>query len=155
EVCYNLLLVRLTLGKIDACLELMPKALELVEQRRDPEERRFLQVMYSLLRVCQKNGPQRPDMMLNELTANDEQRMLQVVRSLGQLDTVQMLLKALSEARPRSTAVREAYIEAVLVKGKHLIDRCQWTEAELLLRQFVRDRSFSRNSQVALLTLLG
>jgi Flp pilus assembly protein TadD len=156
EVCYNLLLIRLTLGKIDACLELMPKALELVEQRQGPEERRFLYVMYSLLRVCQqKDSSHRPDMVLSELTANDEQRMLQVVRSLGQLDTVHMLLKALSDARPRSTAVREAYIEAVLVKGKYLIDRCQWTEAELLLRQFVRDRSFSRNSQVALLTLLG
>lgn len=156
ELCYNLLLVRLTLGKVDACLDLMPRALELVEQRRDPEERRFTQVLHALLLVCQRKGNSaRPDMVLSDLTTKDEDRMLQVVRSLGQLDTVHMLLKALADARPRSTNVREAYIEAVLVKGKLLIDRCQWTEAELLLRQFVRDRSFSRNSQVALLTLLG
>ncbi len=156
EVCYNLLLVRLTQGKTDACVEMMPRAIELVEQRGDPDETRFLHVLYALLRVCQKkDSSQRPDLVLSELTPNDEQRLLKVIRSLGQLDTVHTLLKTLSEARPRSAVVREAYIEAVLVKGKTLVDRCQWTEAEILLRQFVRDRSFSRQSQVALLTLLG
>ena len=29
EVCYNLLLTQLTLGKVDACLELLPQAIEL------------------------------------------------------------------------------------------------------------------------------
>jgi Flp pilus assembly protein TadD len=78
-----------------------------------------------------------------------------VVRSLGQLDTVHTLLKALADARPRSGPVREAYLEAVLVKGKELMDRCAWTEAELLLRPLARDRSPSRPTQIALLNLLG
>jgi tetratricopeptide (TPR) repeat protein len=156
EIAYNLLLTQLTLGKIDACLELIPRAISLVEQRgtEGTADRRFLQVLGSLLRAC-KRGESRPDGVLGELTAADEQRLLEVVRSLGQLDTAHTLLKALSDARPRSTTIREAYIEAVLVKGKDLIDRCQWTEAELLLRPVARERGFSRTSQVALLNLLG
>jgi Flp pilus assembly protein TadD len=158
ETCYNLLLVRLTLGKVDACLELIPSALALVEKREGEggEERRFLNVLRALLLACQKReAPGGVSAVLADLSPADEQRMLKIVRSLGQLDTVHMLLKALSEARPRSVAVKEAYIEAVLVKGRMLIDRCQWTEAEILLRPFARDRSYGKNSQVALLTLMG
>jgi tetratricopeptide (TPR) repeat protein len=157
ETCYNLLLTRLTLGKLDGCLELVPKAAALLDSRpvanRD-EEKRFLQILHALLRTCKNNGG-RPDPILNDLTPQDEQRLLKVARSLGQLDTVHTLLKALSDARPRSGPVREAYVEAVLVKAKELIDRCNWTEAELLMRPLSRDRSFSRNSQVALLNLSG
>lgn len=154
EIAYNLLLTQLTLGKIDACLELLPKTLGLLEKRGSEDDRRFLQVLWALLRTCKKNDG-RPDSMLAELHHNDEQRLLQVVRGLGQLDTVYSLLKTLGEARPRSAPVREAYIEAVLVKGKELIDRCLWTEAELLLRPAARERGFSKTNQVALLNLLG
>jgi Flp pilus assembly protein TadD len=159
EIAYNLLLTQLTLGKVDACLELIPQTITLIEQRLAArvsldDDRRFLQVLGALLRTCKKNDG-RPDPLLAELHHNDESRLLQVVRSLGQLDTVHTLLKALSEARPRSAPVREAYIEAVLVKGKELIDRCQWTEAELLLRPVARERGFGKTSQVALLNLLG
>jgi Flp pilus assembly protein TadD len=157
EICYNLLLTQLTLGKIDSCLELIPKAVGLLDQRNGStsgEDRRFLQVLYALLKVCQK-GEGRAEAILAELQPQDEVRLLKVVRSLGQLDTVHTLLKTLSEARPRSTPVREAYIEAVLVKGKELIDRCHWTDAELLLRPLARERGFSRSRQVALLNLLG
>jgi Flp pilus assembly protein TadD len=157
EICYNLLLTQLTLGKIDSCLELIPQAVGLLDQRNGAtsnEDRRFLQVLYALLKVCQK-GEGRAEAILAELQPTDEMRLLKVVRSLGQLDTVHTLLKTLSEARPRSTPVREAYIEAVLVKGKELIDRCHWTDAELLLRPLARERGFSRSRQVALLNLLG
>src|SRR5207248_2012272 len=85
----------------------------------------------------------------------DEQRLLKVIRSLGQLDTVHTLLKTLASARPNSQPVREAYVEAVLVKGKELIDRCHWTEAELLLRPLSTQRGFSRTSQAALYNLMG
>ena len=159
EVCYNLLLTQLTLGKIDPCLELIPRALALVEQRAEAglavaEEKRFLQMLHALLRACKKNDG-RPDQALGELSPQDEQRLLRVVRSLGQLDTVHHLLHCLAEARPRSMPVREAYIEAVLVKAKQAMDRCHFTEAELLLRPLTRERGASRGSQVALLNLLG
>jgi Flp pilus assembly protein TadD len=159
EICYNLLLSGLTLGKVEPCLELIPKALALVEKRAEAglnviEEKRFLLILFALLRACKKND-ERPDQSLADLSPQDEQRLLRVVRSLGQLDTVHTLLRTLADARPRSMPVREAYIEAVLIKAKEAMDRCHFTEAELLLRPLARERGASRNSQVALLNLLG
>jgi Flp pilus assembly protein TadD len=160
EICYNLLLTRLTLGKVEDCLALIPTALELIARRpaqTQEDERRFLLVLQALLQACRKGTNGAPSFvpLLSELTTADEQRLLTIVRSLGQLDTVHTLLKALSEARPRSGAVREAYLEAVLVKAKVLIDRCAWTEAELLLRPLAREKTSSRTTQLALLNLLG
>jgi Flp pilus assembly protein TadD len=171
EVCYNLLLVQLTLGKCEDCLGLIPPALELVTQRGGDsapaaEERRFLQVLHLLLQACQaagegptSSGGEMPGLAaaaaLTELNPADEQRLLKVIRSLGHLDTVHRLLQTLTQARPRSTAVREAYVEAVLVKAKDLMDRCLWTEAELVLRPLARERPAGRTSQVALLNLMG
>jgi tetratricopeptide (TPR) repeat protein len=159
EICYNLLLTRLTLGKARECLDLVPRALELAEGKGGAaaaEERRFLQVLQALLQACEReDGEARFTPLLAELTPEDEQRLLKVVRSLGQLDTVLGLLRTFSEARPRSLPVREAYLEAVLVKGKELVDRCAWTEAELLLKPFSKEKSAGRNTQVALLNLMG
>ncbi|MBU6173577.1 MAG: tetratricopeptide repeat protein [Planctomycetes bacterium] len=158
EIGYNLLMVRLTLGKVEGCLELIPPVLGLLEQRPpiNVEDHRFLGVLRALLLACQqRESPGGVSALLADLTPFEEQRLLKVVRSLGQLDTAYMLLEALNQTRPRSLAVKEAFIETVLVKGKLLIDRCQWTDAELLLRPFVRDRGFSKSSQVGLLTLLG
>ena len=159
EICHNLLLTRLTLGKVEDCLALVPTALELIGRRpaeKQGEERRFLLVLQALLQACQKdNGSPAYVPLLAELSEADEQRLLQVIRSLGQLDTAHTLLKTLTDARPRSTPVREAYLEAVLVKAKELIDRCAWTEAEMLLRPLAREKSGSRAIQVALLNLLG
>src|SRR5438270_10095874 len=151
EVCYSLLLTRLTLGKVDGCLELLPRAIELATQRGDgADEKRFLVVLQALLQACAKGGGNPAySPVLADLTPADEQRLLKVVRSLGQLDTVHSLLKTLTDVRPRSVPVREAYIEAVLVKAKELVDRCNWTEAELLLRPLARDRVAGRDTQVA------
>jgi Flp pilus assembly protein TadD len=154
ETCYNLLLTRLTLGRVDECLDLLPKAVELSAAKAD--EARFLRILEALLRCCKKGNDDIPyEPLLDNLTAADEQRLLQVVRSLGQLDTIHSLLRTLSEARPQSAAVRDAYIEAVLVKAKDLIDRCHWTEAELLLRPLARERGIGRLQQTALFNLLG
>ncbi|HTU89216.1 MAG TPA: tetratricopeptide repeat protein [Gemmataceae bacterium] len=160
EICYNLLLTRLTLGKVEDCLSLLPTVLELAAHRPandNADEQRFLLVLQALLQSCRKSDIDAPsvDPVLKELTAADEQRLLQVLRSLGQLDTVHTLLKTLSEGRPRSTAVHEAYLEAVLVKAKELIDRCAWTDALLLLGPLERDKSGSRATQLVLLNLLG
>jgi Flp pilus assembly protein TadD len=110
--------------------------------------------------VCQAgSGRVRFDHILADLTPAEEQRLLKVVRSLGQPDTVLSLLKTLSEARPDSGPVRDAYTEAVLVKGKELVDRCAWTEAEVLLRPLTRvqgtPRDGGRTNLVAALNLLG
>ena len=54
EICYNLLLTQLTLGKVDECLELLPQAIELTSGAGNArqEERRFLVVLQALLQVC-------------------------------------------------------------------------------------------------------
>lgn len=159
EIGYNLLLTRLTLGKVEDCLALLPAALELSSHRAQTQkgERRFLLILQALLEACRKrdNGAPASEPLLAELPESDEQQLLQVLRSLGQLDTVHMLLRALSEARPRSAAVREAYLESVLVKAKTLIDRCAWTDAELLLRPLAREKNGNRATQLVLLNLLG
>ena len=153
-IAYNLLLTRLTLGKLAGCLEVLPQAIELARQRQDADELRFLQTLQSLLVTLSPQALPQASAM-SELSQADEQRLLKILRSLGQLDTVHRLLKALSEARPRSGLIKEAYIEVVLVKARALMDRGQWTQAEVLLRPFARDRSFSRENLVALLVLLG
>jgi tetratricopeptide (TPR) repeat protein len=153
EVCYNLLLTRLTLGQMEACLGLIPQALELSSSL---QEHRFLELLQALLRCCQSpNGDHRLDPVLTELSAEEEQRLLQVVRSLGQLDTAYTLMKALYEARPASPSVQEAYVEVVLVKAKDLFDRACTTQAEQLLTPLVRLRGVDRPVQAALFNLLG
>jgi Flp pilus assembly protein TadD len=165
EICYNLLLTQLTLGKTDDCTELIPQALELLERApptlpgggHTADERRYLHVLRALLLACRQadRSDYRFDPILNEISPAEEQRLLKVIRSLGQLETVHTLLRGLVQARPRSLPVREAHIEAVLVKAKELADRCCWTEAELLLRPLAGERSASRANQTALFNLLG
>jgi tetratricopeptide (TPR) repeat protein len=168
EVCYNLLLTQLTLRKLEACAALLPAALELLNRRGDTEgaaeERHFLEGLQVLLEACGQAGGESdvpairhppPATNLADLTPQDEQRLLKIIRSLGQLETALPLLQALNEARPRSAAVREAYVEVVLAKAKELMDRCAWTDAELLLQPLAREKGLGRNSQVALLNLLG
>src|SRR5947209_17267591 len=53
EVCYNLLMTRLSLGQTEACAALIPRALELLPDRPGASgERRFLAVLLGLLRVA-------------------------------------------------------------------------------------------------------
>lgn len=154
EICFNLLLTQLTLGKIDACATLVAQARQLAGAQ-GPDEARFLTILQALLAVCQRGDQAAANAVLNDLTPAEEQRLLKLIRGLGQLETVYTLFKTLSEARPRSTAFREAYVEAALVKGKDLIDRCAWGEAEFLLRPLTRERAGNRNAQSALLNMVG
>jgi Flp pilus assembly protein TadD len=163
-ICYNLLLTQLTLGKHAEAVALISEAIELAKgpkprgtvQDNPTEDARFLEILRALLKSAQKERDGVvPDTMLCEITPTEEVRLLSVLRGLGHLELVYSLLRTLSEARPRSGAVRDAYIEALLVKGKELIDKCHWTEAELLLRPVLKERGIARKLQVSLLNLLG
>jgi Flp pilus assembly protein TadD len=155
EISFNLLLTQLTLGKLKEASDLLPQALELTVQ--NPDERQFLVVLQSLLRAAQKatGGVLVTDPVLLDMNGTDEARLLKVLKSLGQIDIIHSLLRTLSEARMRSTTVKEAYIEAVLVKGKDLLDKGHWTEAELLLRPMATEKAATKANQTALLNLLG
>jgi tetratricopeptide (TPR) repeat protein len=155
EACANLLLTQLTLGKVEVCHFLVGEAYELACTSQGPDEVRFLTMLQALLDVCVQKEQGAFNPVLNDLTPADEQRLLKIIRGLGQLDTVFTLLKTLSDARPRSAPLREAFLEAALVKAKDLIDRCAWGEAELLLQPLSRDRAANRNAQAALLNMIG
>ncbi len=160
EICYNLLLTRLTLGQVDACVDLIPPAIELVTRRGGDsapaaEERRFLQVLYLFLLAARSEDDSRAAQALAELSAADEQRLLKIIRSLGQLETVHRLVQVLFDARPRSAAVREVHVETVLVKAQQLMNQCAWNEAELMLRPLAEESASSRNNQLAIHNLLG
>jgi tetratricopeptide (TPR) repeat protein len=155
EIAYNLLLTRLMLGQIGPACELVVETIQLAEQQGLTSERRFLIVLHGLLRNAEVDGDPRFDPLLSDLTTDDEKRLLTIARALGHLDATVGLLKTLAVARPSTAAIREAYLEVVLVKAKELIDRCAFTEAELLLRTVSSDASGPRPHRIALLNLLG
>jgi tetratricopeptide (TPR) repeat protein len=51
--------------------------------------------------------------------------------------------------------VRQAHFEAVLLKGKKLVDRCDWDTAERLLTVLARQREVAPATLAALFNLLG
>jgi tetratricopeptide (TPR) repeat protein len=153
EACYNLLLTRLTLGQFEACSGLFPKAVALAPSA---DERRFLGILQSLCATSQSAVTEPGlDPLLQDMTDADEARLLQFARSLGQLDTVLALLRALAVTRGHSPAVQAAYAEAVLVQARQLLDQAQWGEAARLLAPLARERRAPRELLVALFNLLG
>jgi Flp pilus assembly protein TadD len=171
EISYNLLLTRLALGKIEAGTTLIGQTIQLAP---GPQERSFLTLLQTLLRFQggkdesnAGNGqllpvPPEPDPALTSMSAEDEQRLLQLLRGIGQFDATYPLLTALARARPRSLPIQEAHLEAVLVQCKKLAQRCQWDAAEKLLTPLARivhegktGRTAARSTQIALLNLLG
>src|SRR5439155_5372187 len=153
EAAFNLLLTRLTLDQYPACAAMMPRLCELAPA---PAERRQMAALQRLLQAmgAASNGPARetrrpgedgfsgemgPEGGLTDLTAEDEQRLIRLVRSLGKMDTAIAMLGALLAGRAGSVQLQEAYVEACLVKAKDLLDRSQWGEAARLLES-VRGR---------------
>src|SRR5207248_6601033 len=84
-----------------------------------------------------------------------EERLVRVIKTLGNIDVVHRLLRSLFNSRGTSAPVREAYYEAALVKAKDLMDHCAWTEAILMLRPLANEKRTNRKNQAALLNLLG
>jgi len=151
--CYNLLLTRLSLGQIKTCAALAAQARDLAPS---PEQRRQLDFLRAWLVSCgQRKHEGSFDLSLAEMTPDEESSLIDLARGLGRLEIVLELLQVLAVARPTSVPAQEAYVEAVLVKAKHLIDRCEWTQAEKLLKPFVREHGIGKANQVALFNLLG
>jgi tetratricopeptide (TPR) repeat protein len=157
EACHNLLLTRLTLNQAEAAGALMPKAVELAPS---DEERRFLRLLHLVLQCCQPaNGKAGGADALLDLSADEEMRILQLVRNLGRLDIALSLLQTLAHARPGSAVIQEANLEAALARGKELFDRGAWREAQQFLEPVAKDRPpvrpEARPLLVALFNFLG
>ncbi len=151
--CHNLLLTRLNLGQLEAAAVLLPQARALAPQAVDQQ---LWTALHALVGACQtSNGDQRVDAALVAIDAALEQRLLQLLRHLGHLDTVCRLLHALAAARPSSAAVRQADGEAVLVKAKILLDRSDWAGARRVLLPLAADQAGPGTHRATLLNLLG
>jgi tetratricopeptide (TPR) repeat protein len=151
--CHNLVLTRLSLGQVEAAASLLPRLMQLAPAAHEQRRLSLLQALLPGPAAANGDGSSNP--LLAELPIADEQQLLKLARGLGHLDTVAGLLRALASARPASAAVQEAYLEALLVKAKALLDRYDWTAADKLLAPFARVKWASRPAQTALLNLLG
>ena len=149
---YNLLLTRLTLGHIDLARALLPRAIELADS---VDDRRFLTLLQALLNNAQPTEGAVYDLALTEMLPADEQRLLALLTSLGQLDVSHSLLSVLAAARSQSPAVQEAFAEVVLVKAKSLMDKGDWPQAERELTPLARVRGLPKGHQTVLYNLLG
>lgn len=154
EAAYNLVLVQLVLGKIENCLALLPPTAAKAASR-PLSDRRFLSALYALLRVSRQEEPNRYLPVLSGMNDEDERRLLKVLASLGQLEVAMPLANALVSARPSSEAARSAYLHMLLVKARQLVDRCQWAEAEKLLRPHAGARDTPKSARATILNLLG
>jgi Flp pilus assembly protein TadD len=164
EIASNLLMTRLSQGKINDAINDLPRLIELVTPKpcqpptpaQNAAERRFLVTLQSLLRHSLKGDDVLTgDNLLLDMAEDVEARLVEVIKTLGNIDVVHRLLRSLFNTRPNSATVREAYYEAALVKAKELIDRCAWTEAILMLRPLAQEKRTNRKNQAALLNLLG
>jgi tetratricopeptide (TPR) repeat protein len=154
EICRNLLFTRLSLGRFEACLEMLPAALELAERDKRPDLR-LLTVLQSLLRVNAVEGDGRFDTVLADMSDADTDQLVKLFQTLGPLDVVLRLLKSLQSVNPSHAGVREACVEASLVKAKDLFERCDWTQTEILLRPLVRETGIGRTPRAIILNMLG
>jgi Flp pilus assembly protein TadD len=151
--CYNLLSTRLSLGQLKTCAALAAQARDLAPSS---EQRRHLNFLRAwLVSSGQRKHEGSFDLVLADMTADDECSLIDLARGLGRLEVVLELLQVLAVARPTSAQAQEAYVEAVLLQARHLVDRCEWNQAEQLLKPFVREHGVGKANQVALLNLLG
>ena len=132
---YNLMLTRLCQGQLEGAVEMLDKLLPLAPS---PAENRFLTLLRGLLG---RSGPEvsaEQVFQLGAISPDEEQRLLDMIVGLNQFEVVYRLLAKLVSARPQSEAAFRAYIGAALVQAKILIDRCQWSDGELLLSPLKR-----------------
>jgi tetratricopeptide (TPR) repeat protein len=151
---YNLLFTRLSLGHIDQALELFPT---IAEQASDVNDRKFLGLLEKVLRCCQAaDGTNPPRLLSEEISPDDERRLLQLVRELGHPATAAKILRLLASQQPDDVELQTAYLEAILVQAKGLLDHGDWDEAERLLAGcLAKKESSPKPIQAALLNLLG
>lgn len=151
---YNLMLTRLCQGQLDGALEVLDKLLPLAPT---PQEGRFLSLLRGLLG---RSDAADQGSALAAVTPSEEQRLLDMIVGLNQFEVVYRLLAKLVAARPSSESAFRAYIGAALVQAKMLVDRCQWSDAEILLSPLKRRLDASQVQidpfyRIAILNMLG
>jgi tetratricopeptide (TPR) repeat protein len=128
----NLFWTRLSLGQTAAAAEQIPGILD---QTTDPERRALLSQLLALLR----GGPA-VSAAMGDMTAEEEQRLIETLRNLGRLETTVPLLCQLAAARTASKEAKEAQTTGMLRLGKQRFDRGDWLGAEKWLSPLAKAR---------------
>lgn len=154
---YNLMLTRLCQGQLEGAVEMLDKLLALAPS---PNENRFLSLLRGLLGRGATESTAEQTYLLSTISLEEEQRLLDMIVGLSQFDVVYRLLAKLVSARPSSEAAFRSYIGAALVQAKMLVERCQWSDAELLLSPLKRRLEQSQIKAdpfylIAILNMLG
>jgi tetratricopeptide (TPR) repeat protein len=151
---YNLMLTRLCQGQLEGAVEMLTKLLPLAPSQA---EHRFLSLLRSLLGGTSADTGAEQAQLLSSISRDDEQRLLEMIVGLNQFEVVYRLLAKLVSARPNSEAAFRAYIGAALVQSKILLDRCQWSDAEMLLAPLKRrlEASATRMDPFYLIVILN
>ncbi len=154
---YNLMLARLCQGQLDGAVATLESLINLAPS---VGEKRFLSLLRSLLGPGGTTSGAEQVYLLSSITLDEEQRLLDMIVGLNQFDVVYRLLAKLVSARPNSEAAFRAYIGAAMLQAKILMDRGQWSDAELLLTPLKRrlDASNIRSEpmqMIAILNMLG
>ncbi len=154
---YNLMLTRLCQGQLEGAVEMLDKLLPLAPS---PNENRFLSLLRGLLGRGATDTSAEQTYLLSTISLEEEERLLDMIVGLSQFDVVYRLLAKLVSARPSSEAAFRSYIGAAMVQAKMLVDRCQWSDAELLLSPLKRRLEQSQIKAdpfylIAILNMLG
>jgi Flp pilus assembly protein TadD len=147
SAAYNMLVCRLSMGRLHEGVELLPRLLELARSR---EEKRLFSLLGALVQgtatVQSPRSALRPNGdfggtgagLLAGMTPAEEQALLRLLEALPRRDVVFPLLQRLAWARPESEPVQQTYLEMVLVHARRHAERCQWSEADELLAPLSR-----------------
>jgi tetratricopeptide (TPR) repeat protein len=171
---YNLLLSQLCQAKVNDSLPVVKRLEGLASTR---EDKAMFALLALLLEKCQllsgnkppplpgalSNGTAAGSDSLGNIRAADEERLLNLLLGLGQMEAAFPLLRTLALSRPHSVPAQEAFAKAVLLHAKKHADRCNWEAAEHLLVPLATSFSAAQTGagnvsvslQLATYTLLG
>jgi tetratricopeptide (TPR) repeat protein len=166
---YNLMLTRLSQGNRQACVEFLPRMLDLAPSA---EEKRFLELLGALLAAAPAHftapdsgtAPLVPmkdqELLLHGISAEEETRLVDLLGGLGQFDIAFPLLSLLLSIRPASAIAFSAYFGAALFHAKQLMDKSLWEEAYSLLASLWRRQEsgavvMDKRIQLVLSNMLG
>lgn len=128
---HNLVMTRLSRGRLEEAAAALAGLVEVAaENNRTPL--RMLGVLLAGVRAGSGVAPP-ADSPLRDISLEEEGRLVETVRRLGNREAEAALLAALVAARPESRTAREAYLEAELFRGKALFDAGRWLDASRLL----------------------
>jgi tetratricopeptide (TPR) repeat protein len=118
----NLLLTRLSLGRLPDAPALVPAASEHAPTAA-------LHRLFTLLARLTADTPQADEVW----SESDDRALIQLFHTLGRLDTVEPLIDTLAQLRPESALVRETQAELAPLRAKQMLDR---GDAAGVLRKF-------------------